>query len=118
MGSVLIVDDVAGNARLVASLLAPDGYAVRTAGDGAEALRLVRADPPDLVLMDVMMPMVDGFEACRAIKRDPRHPADPGRAGDVAGRHQRAGSAASTPARTTSSASRSTPRSFARASAR
>jgi putative two-component system response regulator len=71
MGSVLIVDDVAGNVRLVESLLAPDGYAVRTAGDGAEALRLVRAEPPDLLLMDVMMPDVDGFEACRAIKQDP-----------------------------------------------
>ena len=71
MRSVLIVDDIAGNARLVESLLAPDGHAVRTAGDGAEALRLVRAEPPDLVLMDVMMPHVDGFEACRAIKQDP-----------------------------------------------
>jgi putative two-component system response regulator len=71
MGSVLIVDDIAGNARLVESLLAPDGHLVRTAGDGAEALRLVRSAPPDLVLMDVMMPHVDGFEACRAIKRDP-----------------------------------------------
>jgi putative two-component system response regulator len=70
MGSVLIVDDVAGSARLVASLLARDGHIVRTAGGGAEALRLVRADPPDLVLMDVMMPLVDGFEACRAIKQD------------------------------------------------
>jgi putative two-component system response regulator len=71
MGSVLIVDDIAGNARLVESLLAPDGHTVRTAAGGAEALQLIRADPPDLVLMDVMMPNVDGLEACRAIKRDP-----------------------------------------------
>ena len=71
MGSVLIVDDIAGNARLVESLLAPDGYAVRTAGGGAEALRLIHANPPDLVLMDVMMPNVDGFEACRVLKKDP-----------------------------------------------
>jgi DNA-binding response OmpR family regulator len=71
MGTVLVVDDIAGNARLLESLLAPDGHAVRTAGDGAEALRLVRAEPPDLVLMDVMMPHVDGFEACQAIKQDP-----------------------------------------------
>jgi putative two-component system response regulator len=67
---VLIVDDIAGSARLIASLLAPDGHAVRAAGDGAGALRLIRADPPDLVLMDVMMPHMDGFEACRAIKQD------------------------------------------------
>jgi putative two-component system response regulator len=71
MGSVLIVDDIAGSARLVEALLAPDGHAVRTARDGAEALRLIGDDPPDLVLMDVVMPLVDGFEACRAIKKDP-----------------------------------------------
>src|SRR6185436_10154018 len=71
MGSVLVVDDIAGNARLVQALLAPDGHAVRTAGDGAEALRLVQSEPPDLVLMDVMMPVVDGFEACRDIKQNP-----------------------------------------------
>ena len=70
MGSVLIVDDIPGNVRLIESLLAPDGHGVRTAFDGAEALRLVRTDPPDLVVMDVMMPDVDGFEACRAIKQD------------------------------------------------
>ena len=70
MGSVLIVDDVAGNVRLVESLLAPDGHAVRSAGDGAEALRLVRAEPPDLILMDVLMPNMDGFQACRALKQD------------------------------------------------
>ena len=70
MGSVLIVDDIEGNARLIESLLVPDGHTVRIAGGGAEALQLVRADPPDLVLMDVMMPNVDGFEACRVIKQD------------------------------------------------
>jgi putative two-component system response regulator len=68
---VLVVDDVAGNTRLLEALLAPDGHAVRSAGNGLEALQLVRAWHPDLVLMDVMMPQVDGFEACRAIKQDP-----------------------------------------------
>ena len=70
MGSVLIVDDLAGNVRLIEALLANDGYSVQTASDGDEALRLVRAQPPDLILMDVMMPHVNGFEACRAIKQD------------------------------------------------
>ncbi|MBI3490553.1 MAG: response regulator [Acidobacteria bacterium] len=70
MATVLVVDDIEGNARLLESLLAPDGHAVRTAADGAEALRLVSAEHPDLVLMDVMMPNVDGFEACQAIKQD------------------------------------------------
>ena len=46
MGTVLIVDDVTGNTRLLESLLAPDGHTVRTAGDGAEALRLVRSEHP------------------------------------------------------------------------
>jgi putative two-component system response regulator len=67
---VLVVDDVAGNVRLVEALLAPDGHTVRTASGGAEAVRAVREDPPDLILMDVMMPEVDGFAACRTIKHD------------------------------------------------
>ena len=71
MGSVFIVDDMPGSARLIESLLAPDGHTMRTAGDGGEALQLVRDAPPDLVLMDVMMPLIDGFEACRAIKQNP-----------------------------------------------
>lgn len=71
MGYVLIVDDNVANCRLLAALLTPDDYDVRTVDDGADALRLIRADPPDLVLMDVMMPGVDGFQACRAIKQDP-----------------------------------------------
>ena len=70
MGSVLIVDDMAANARLLAALLEQDGHTLRTAVDGAEALRLVRAEPPDLILMDVMMPIMDGYQACRALKQD------------------------------------------------
>jgi putative two-component system response regulator len=71
MGSVLIVDDIAGNARLIERVLEPDGHSVRTAAGGAEALQLLQANPPDLVIMDVMMPQIDGFEACRKIKQDP-----------------------------------------------
>ena len=69
--TVLLVDDLPGNVRLLESLIAPEGHTVLTAGDGEEAVRLVRAERPDLVLMDVMMPRLDGFEACRAIKQDP-----------------------------------------------
>lgn len=69
-GSVLIVDDMPANARLMAALLELDGHTLRTATDGAAALRLVRAEPPDLILMDVMMPIMDGFQACRALKQD------------------------------------------------
>ena len=67
----MVVDDIAGNCQLLDSLLAPDGHVVRTASDGDEALRAVHDAPPDLVLMDVMMPHVDGFEACLAMKQDP-----------------------------------------------
>lgn len=69
MGVVLVVDDIEGNTRLLSSLLTADGHSVRTAGDGAQAVRMVLDDHPDLVLMDVMMPGVDGFEACRRIKQ-------------------------------------------------
>ena len=68
MGVVLVVDDVEGNARLLASLLTADGHSVRTAANGADAVRLALSVHPDLVLMDVMMPEIDGFEACRQIK--------------------------------------------------
>jgi putative two-component system response regulator len=71
VGYVLIVDDIAASCLLLAALLAPDDYDVRTVDEGADVLRLIRADPPDLILMDVMMPGVDGFQACRAIKQDP-----------------------------------------------
>ena len=71
MGTVLVVDDIAGNRRLLELLLASDGHVVRTASDGDEAVLTVHDAPPDLVLMDVRMPKVDGFEACRAIKQDP-----------------------------------------------
>lgn len=71
MGVILVVDDIEGNARLLTSVLSADGHSVRTATGGADAIRIVGDDPPDLVLMDVMMPGIDGFEACRQIKRRP-----------------------------------------------
>jgi putative two-component system response regulator len=67
---VLVVDDLSGNRVLLESLLKPVGYDVRCASDGAQALECIRAEAPDLVLMDVMMPNVDGLAACRAIKQD------------------------------------------------
>jgi response regulator RpfG family c-di-GMP phosphodiesterase len=57
---------------LIETLLAPEGHHVRTACDGAEALRMVQSAPPDLVLMDVTMPLLDGIEVCRSIKQNPR----------------------------------------------
>ena len=69
-GRVLVVDDSVVTARLLSGLLTQDGHKVRTAGNGDEALALVAREQPDLVLMDVMMPGKNGFEACRALKQD------------------------------------------------
>ncbi len=68
---VLVVDDNADMRDYVIRLLS-DGYEVEAAGDGAAALHAVRNRPPDLVLTDVMMPGVDGFELLRALRADPR----------------------------------------------
>jgi putative two-component system response regulator len=68
---ILVVDDLDANRALIARLLAPEGYLVSGAADGAEALRIVTEQQPDLVLLDVMMPGTDGFAVCRAIKQDP-----------------------------------------------
>lgn len=69
--TILIVDDIVANARLLQRLLARDGHRVIFAQDGEEALERVRHDHPDLVLMDVIMPTLDGFETCRRLKTDP-----------------------------------------------
>lgn len=65
---VLVVDDDEGNRDIVRRLLQSVGYAVDTAPDGARALVMLEAEPFDLVLLDVMMPVMDGIEACRRIR--------------------------------------------------
>jgi putative two-component system response regulator len=69
-GRVLVVDDIEANRSLVTALLTRDGYRVDAAASGAAALECVGKDPPDLVLLDVMMPAPNGFEVCRALKAD------------------------------------------------
>lgn len=69
--TVLVVDDSEAARNLLTSLLTREGYRVQCAADGAGVEGLVRANRPDLVLMDVQMPQVDGFSACRAVKSDP-----------------------------------------------
>lgn len=68
---VLVVDDLAVNVRLLEAKLSAEYYTVLTANSGREALECVKNDSPDIVLLDVMMPEMDGFEVCRAIKADP-----------------------------------------------
>ena len=68
---ILVVDDRAEGRKLLALRLAREGYVVREAEDGAAALALAAADPPDLVLLDVLMPGMDGFEVCRRLRAMP-----------------------------------------------
>ncbi len=70
-GLVLVVDDDENNRDLLARRLARDGYTVRTAPGGAEALASLASAPVDLVLLDVMMPGIDGYEVLRRLKADP-----------------------------------------------
>ena len=68
---ILVVDDQIRSQQALASLLAPEGYRVVCASSGVEALTLARQLSPDLVLLDVMMPEMDGFEVCRCLRSDP-----------------------------------------------
>ncbi len=68
---ILIVDDEETNLRLLAQWLVPLGYDVEFALNGKEAVQKTKADRPDLVILDVMMPVMDGYEACGLIKADP-----------------------------------------------
>lgn len=70
-GTVLIVDDMEDTRAVIADLLTGEGYAVRQACDGAEALEAVEREMPDLILSDVVMPHVGGFELCRRLKAGP-----------------------------------------------
>ncbi|MGH2371391.1 MAG: diguanylate cyclase, partial [Chloroflexota bacterium] len=70
---ILVADDDPDIRRLVARMLRVAGYAVSTAADGEDALRLARLDPPDLVMLDVSMPGYDGFSVCRSLQEDGRN---------------------------------------------
>ena len=73
-GRILVVDDHQDNVELLRARLESWGYAVDTAADGLQALASVEASPPDLILLDVMMPSVDGNEVARRIKHNPALP--------------------------------------------
>jgi adenylate cyclase len=72
-GRVLVVDDTPVNLKLLSDLLVAKGYSVVTATSGVEALARVATDPLDLVLLDVMMPGMSGYEVCRKIREIPAH---------------------------------------------
>ncbi len=70
-GNILIVDDVPNNLHLLAKILSKQGYKTRTAPDGQLALRSIDLTPPDLILLDIMMPDMDGYTVCKTLKASP-----------------------------------------------
>src|SRR3954465_9024450 len=70
-GCILVVDDQPANLRAVSALLTRHGYSVETAGNGEDALRLADETAPDLLLLDMMMPGMDGFELLSRLKQRP-----------------------------------------------
>jgi len=74
---VLVVDDNPENVEIFRARLVSQGYEIRTARDGEEALATARETLPDLILLDIMMPKVDGIEVCRQLRADPAFPFTP-----------------------------------------
>ena len=74
---ILIVDDNATNVKVLQTRLAAEGYEIITAADGEEGLSSAREHTPDLILLDVMMPKLDGFEVCRRLRADAAFPFTP-----------------------------------------
>ena len=70
--SILVVDDTPANIGILLDTLSKAGYRVRVASDGESALEQLQYSPPDLVLLDVMMPGMDGFETCRRLPQLPK----------------------------------------------
>ncbi len=69
--NILVVDDVAANLKLLGEILKTEGYKVRQVPSGELALQVAAREKPDLILLDVMMPGMDGYEVCRRLKADP-----------------------------------------------
>src|ERR1044071_3128685 len=68
---ILVVDDIQKNIQVVGGILNEAGYEVMPATSGAQALERIRTELPDLILLDFMMPDVNGIEVCRQLKSDP-----------------------------------------------
>jgi two-component system, OmpR family, alkaline phosphatase synthesis response regulator PhoP len=70
-GRILIVDDDAQNRQLLQAMLEPDGVVIEQAASGEEALSMIAKSPPDLILLDIMMPKLSGFEVCKRLRASP-----------------------------------------------
>lgn len=71
MKKILIVDDEPNILMSLEFLMKKSGYEVYIARDGAEALTMIDAEHPDIIILDIMMPNVDGYEVCQSVKNDP-----------------------------------------------
>jgi twitching motility two-component system response regulator PilH len=72
MSIVLVVEDSVTQREMIEDLLKGSGLTVKTAGDGVEALEQMQGNCPDIVVMDIVMPRMNGYELCRRIKTDPK----------------------------------------------
>lgn len=70
---ILVVEDNPDEAQMVKMILEPEGYEVELAADGREGLEKAEADKPDLIILDVMMPVLDGFAMCAKLREDPEY---------------------------------------------
>jgi PleD family two-component response regulator len=70
-GNLLLVDDTPNNLRLLSAMLTEQGYEVRRVVNGQMALKTAQANPPDLILLDIKMPDMNGYEVCQRLKVDP-----------------------------------------------
>ena len=74
---ILVVEDNEDEANLIKMILEPEGYEVAIASNGNEGLEKIESDSPDLVVLDVMMPELDGFAMCSKLRESPEHKAIP-----------------------------------------
>ncbi len=70
-GKILVVDDEVNITQILEFSIGAEGYEVVTAANGEEAIDKARREQPDLIILDVMMPKIDGYEACRILKANP-----------------------------------------------
>ena len=70
-GKILVVDDEVNITQILEFSIGADGYEVITAANGEEAIDKARREQPDLIILDIMMPRIDGYEACRILKANP-----------------------------------------------
>lgn len=72
MSNVLVVEDSLTQREMISALLSKSGLSVMVAKDGVEALETIQAQPPDIVVLDIVMPRMNGYEVCRRLKTDPK----------------------------------------------